>query len=130
MKGSCLRGQCVFEIQGDLGPVGKCHCTKCRKMSGTGSNAVFWNHPENFEWLCGEDNAKQYNLRDGWRSIFCNDCGPPLPALVGGKIWVVPAGLMDEGPNVGVRGHIWVETKPNWEIIGDDAPQFLQAPPE
>jgi hypothetical protein len=45
-------------------------------------------------------------------------------------MWVVPAGLMDEDPKVGVRGHIWVENKPHWEIIGDDAPRFMQAPPE
>jgi hypothetical protein len=38
--------------------------------------------------------------------------------------WFVPAGLLDEDPGVGVRGHIWVSSKPSWEVIGDDAPQF------
>ena len=85
MKGSCFCGKCVFEIRGDIGSINKCHCTKCRKVFGAGSNAVFW---------------------------------------------IVPAGVMDENPNVKVRAHIFVESKPDWEIIGDDAPQFLQVPAE
>jgi len=120
----------MFEIAGNSGPIGKCHCTKCQKVSGTGSNAVFWVKPERFKWICGEDNAKTFDLPDGWRSTFCKDCGSPLPALVGDTLWIVPAGLLDENPAVGVRGHIWVENKPHWDVIGDDAPQFLQGVPE
>lgn len=125
MKGSCLCGKCTFEISGNPGPVGKCHCSKCRKVSGTGSNAVFWVQRENFSWLSGADNATEFSLPDGWRSTFCKLCGSPLPASIGSS-WFVPAGLLDENPDVGVRGHIWVENKPSWEVIGDDAPQFLQ----
>jgi hypothetical protein len=40
------------------------------------------------------------------------------------SMWFVPAGLLEEDPGVGIRGHIWVSSKPSWEIIGDDAPQF------
>ena len=113
---------------GDPGPVGKCHCTKCRKVSGTGSNATLWIRPDKFTWLAGEDNAKKFYLSDGWRSIFCGDCGSPLPALIEDRMWVVPAGLLDGNPELGVRGHIWVENKPHWEIIGDDAPTFSRTP--
>lgn len=99
---------------------------------------MFWIGSERFHWLAGEDNAQAYHLSDGWRSVFCRDCGSPLPAFVEGSplpaftkhgMWIVPAGLMDEDAKVGVRGHIWVESKPHWELIGDDAPQFMQVPP-
>ncbi len=130
MKGSCLCGACVFEVRGDPGPVGKCHCTKCQKFSGTGSNAVFWLGLEAFQWLAGQDKIKEYSLADGWSSIFCQECGSPLPRLIENKLWIVPAGLLDANVEVGVRGHIWVENKPHWEIIGDNAPQFLQTPAE
>lgn len=130
MKGSCLCGDCEFAIEGNPGPVGKCHCTKCRKVSGTGSNAVFWLKPDKLSWLKGESSTTTYSMADGWGTVRCSNCGSPLPALVGGNMWIVPAGLMDEDPKVGVRGHVWVENKPHWEIIGDDGPQFLQVPPE
>lgn len=130
MKGSCLCGLCTFEIIGDPGPVGKCHCTKCQKVSGTGSNAVFWLEPDGFSWLTGENLTHTYSLADGWGSVRCQDCGCPLPAFINEQMWIVPAGLMDEPVDVGIRGHIWVENKPHWEIIGDDGPQFKTVPSE
>lgn len=125
MKGSCLCGKCIFDLKGNIGPVAKCHCSKCRKVSGTGSNAVHWARPENIEWVSGYENIKTFKKSDGWSSTFCNECGSPLPMLIqDGKTWVVPAGLLDEDPGVGVRAHIWTEGKPEWDVIGDNAPQY------
>ena len=130
MKGSCLCGKCVFELKGTISAVGKCHCSKCRKVSGTGSNAVHWARPENIEWISGDDNTKEFTFSDGWGTVFCQDCGSPLPGMNREKtIWFVPAGLLDEDPDVGIRGHIWVGGKPTWDVIGDDAPQFSENAP-
>lgn len=127
MRGSCLCGKCVFELSGRLSSVGKCHCSKCRKVSGTASNAVLWARPENLVWLSGSDNVKNYVMSDGWTSCFCADCGSPLPHMDVGKTkWFIPAGLLDEDPGTSVRGHIHVGSMPSWEIIGDDAPQFSE----
>ncbi len=129
MKGSCLCGECAFELKGQISAVGKCHCSKCQKVSGTGSNAVHWAKPEDIEWITGEEKIKTYSRADGWGTAFCSNCGSPLPLMDQNKtMWFVPAGLMDEDPDVGVMGHIWVENKPSWEVIGDDAPQFQENP--
>jgi hypothetical protein len=75
--------------------------------------------------MSGEDNIKSFTRPDGWGTSFCNTCGSPLPTMAGDRsMWFVPAGLLEEDPGVGIRGHIWVSSKPSWEIIGDDAPQF------
>ena len=125
MRGSCFCGACVFELNGRISALGKCHCSKCRKVSGTGSNAVLWARPQNLAWISGEDNVSSYQPATGWGTAFCTTCGSPLPILdtEGGK-WFVSAGLLDDDPEVTVRGHIWVSSKPSWEVIGDDAPQF------
>src|SRR5688572_6797145 len=34
-KGSCLCGRVRYEVTGDIGDFGYCHCTSCRKASGT-----------------------------------------------------------------------------------------------
>ena len=65
-------------------------------------------------------------MTDGWQSVFCGVCGSPLPRLITGEEWIVPAGVLDEDVEVAVRAHIFVENKPAWEIIGDDAPQYQQ----
>ena len=127
MKGSCLCGECVFELKGRISAVGKCHCSKCRKVSGTGSNAVHWARPDNVVWISGRENIKTYSKPDGWGPAFCSNCGSPLPHMNTDKtMWFVPAGLLDEDPEVGVRDHIWLSSKPTWDVIGDDAPQFQE----
>ena len=128
MQGSCLCGKCVFEIRGDPGLINKCHCTKCRKVSGTASNAVFWIEPGCLTWISGEDLKKAFTMPNGWQSVFCQECGSPLPRYIEDEEWIVPAGVLDENPDTSVLQHIWVQEKPSWEIIGDDAPQYMQAP--
>ena len=41
LTGSCLCGAVAFEVDGPVAGVGQCHCSLCRKVSGTASNAVF-----------------------------------------------------------------------------------------
>ncbi|MCH7742001.1 MAG: GFA family protein [Proteobacteria bacterium] len=130
MKGSCLCGKCKFEIEGELGQINKCHCTKCRKVSGTGSNAVLWIEPNNLKWIGSEDYVKTHEMEDGWQSVFCRECGSPLPRLISAEAWIVPAGVLDEELEVVVRAHIYVENNPPWEVIGDDALQYQQVPSE
>ena len=35
LEGSCLCGAFRFEVRGEPGPIGMCHCRNCRKASGT-----------------------------------------------------------------------------------------------
>ena len=65
---------------------------------------------------------------DGWTSSFCPTCGSPAPhADPGGKIYFVPAGLLDDDPGFrGYAAHIFVESKAPWVRITDDAPQYTE----
>lgn len=130
MKGSCLCGKCIFEIPDNPGQINKCHCNKCRKLSGTASNAVFWLEPDELVWLLGVDVKKSFVMPDGWESVFCGECGSPLPRLIPNEEWIVPAGTIDGDVQSSIRAHIFVVNNPRWEVIGDDAPQFETVPTE
>ena len=96
IKGSCLCGKVVFAIDGNFGPVGQCHCSKCRKVSGTDGNAVFYTSVKSFRWLGGEEEIRRFLVpgSDGWQSTFCGTCGSPVPHTdSAGKIYFIPAGL-------------------------------------
>lgn len=124
-KGSCLCQSVTFEIRGDLTAVGHCHCSKCRKVSGTGSNAVAYAAPEHLAWISGEKHIRKFRLPDGWSSTFCANCGSPLPQTHPEQpICYVPAGVLDDDPGPEVMGHIYVGSKASWDTICDDAPQF------
>jgi hypothetical protein len=130
VKGSCLCGGVAFEIAGKTGPIGQCHCSKCRKVSGTDGNAVFYARAEGFTWLRGEDLVKTFLVPDGngWRSTFCSACGSPLPhAGNDGKLYFVPAGLLDDDPgHRGYAAHIYVGSKAPWSELADDAPKYVE----
>jgi len=130
IKGSCLCRGVAFEIEGKTGPIGQCHCSKCRKFSGTDGNAVFYANAKNFRWLQGQDLIKAYFVPNGddWSTHFCGTCGSPAPHPDrGGKIYFVPAGLLDDDPgHRGYAAHIWVESKAPWVEIADNAPRFAE----
>ena len=130
VKGSCLCGGVRFAITGKAGPIGQCHCSKCRKVSGTDGNAVFYTAVSSFRWLSGEDLVKYFFVPggNGWASAFCGTCGSPVPHTDRArKIYFVPAGLLDD--DIGYRGyaaHIFVGSKAPWVCISDGAPQYAE----
>src|SRR3546814_10050006 len=65
IRGSCLCGAVWFEIDGKIGPAGQCHCSKCRKRSGTDGNAVFYTAVHSFRRLSGEDNIASFTVQIG-----------------------------------------------------------------
>jgi hypothetical protein len=40
----------------------------------------------------------------------------------GGAVYPVPAGTLDENPELHVLRHIYVKSKASWDEIADDAP--------
>ena len=128
IRGSCLCGGIRFEIAGKVGPAGQCHCSKCRKVSGTDGNAVFYAPAAGFRWLAGEELIERFTVPDGkgWVSHFCRRCGSPTPlGDANGKFFFVPAGLLDDDPGFrGYAAHIFAASKAPWVCIADSAPQY------
>ena len=128
--GRCLCSAVSWGITGRLPPVGFCHCSKCRRVSGAGSNAVMHVKAGRLVWLSGEDARRTYALPSGWSTTFCTACGCPTPQMGPHGRWFTPAGSLDGQPELPISGHIRVADKPAWAVIGDDAPQFLESPPQ
>lgn len=130
LEGSCLCGTVRFVIDGKYGPVGQCHCSKCRKVSGTDGNAMFHASARAFAWAAGEDNVAIYEVpgEGNWCSRFCRTCGSPVPGQSAEQgFWFVPAGLLDSDPGFrGYAAHIHIASKAPWVMIGDDAPCFAE----
>ena len=121
LSGSCLCGAVAFEVDGPITGIGQCHCSLCRKVSGTASNAVFIVGNRRFRWTRGEAQRQRYMLRNDWGTTRCTTCGSPLPESHDGKRVWVPAGLMDVPLRTTVQMHIHVASKADWETIHGDA---------
>lgn len=131
IRGSCLCGGVGFEIDGRVSGIGQCHCSLCRKVSGTAANAVLLTAARSFRWTKGESLAKRWSRPVGRGNTFCSSCGSPLPELhPSGKVFWVPAGLLDDDPGTRVEQHIFVDSKAPWDEIAGSAPQYPEAAPD
>lgn len=130
IRGGCLCGGVRFEITGRVSGIGQCHCSLCRKASGTASNAVVLTATRSFRWVQGEDLAQKWEQPVGRGNMFCRICGSPLPGPhPNGKVFWVPVGLLDDDPGTRIEQHIFVGSKAPWDEIPKGVPQYEEAAP-
>ena len=116
MRGQCLCGQVTFEIEGDRVKLYQCHCSLCRKQSGTFSNAATVVPINNFRWLRGVELISMWQKDSGFRSHFCSNCGSPVPnPLRNTAYYWVPAGLLEDGDKLEVVAHLCVTSRASWD---------------
>jgi hypothetical protein len=130
IKGSCLCGGVRFELAKATAPFELCHCSRCRKVTGSAFFAGLGVRTRDFRLTSGADLIATYDapiLREPppYRNSFCSRCGSPVPNPPPGAEWFeVPAGLLDDDPGLRPDKHIFVEFNPPWHKIADRIPQF------
>jgi len=132
MKGSCLCGTVGYEIDPPITLFQYCHCSRCRKVTGSAHASILFVAPTQFHWLSGEINVLRFEPPDAkyYASCFCKTCGSSLPWLVqGGRNMAVPAGTLDEDPMLQPRGHIYWGSKAPWYHEVDTLEHWDQLPP-
>jgi hypothetical protein len=93
----------------------KCHCSLCRKQSGTYSNAATIVPKNEFRFVRGEDSISSWVKPSGFRSDFCKQCGSPVPNLLRNTDYYwVPAGLLDGDNHLEVVSHIFLDSMVAW----------------
>lgn len=116
MKGQCLCAKVQFEIKGDLPNLYQCHCSLCRKATGSAANAATFVHQQSFRWLSGQDRITSFQKLTGYRSDFCSVCGSPVPNQLRDTelVWI-PAGLLEEAFDAAVNVHLHLDSAASWE---------------
>jgi len=129
VRGSCLCGGIQFEAT-EIPVIALCHCSICRKANGAPFESGAAVPSANFEFVKGGDLIQVYESSPGVRRGFCRVCGSRVPsATADGKLYFVPAGLLDDDPGVKPALHMFVGSKAPWWEITDDLPQFEEWPP-
>ena len=131
--GSCLCGGVRFEIERAVGPFELCHCSRCRKSSGSAFVAGLGVRTRDFHLLAGAELVERYEAPilerpPAYRVAFCGRCGSPLPDPPEGADWFeIPAGLLDGDPGLRPDKHIFVELEPEWSHSDDELPRLTKA---
>ncbi|MFD2165691.1 GFA family protein [Thalassotalea euphylliae] len=121
-RGSCNCGTVTFQIHTVLNDVYICHCSICRKSTGSGGIAVCVVPNTQFEWLTGQNDIKTwYKPGHDWETTFCTYCGSPLPGKNDDNSTYIPASLLDTNTEaLAVKKHIFTCSKAPWEVIPDN----------
>lgn len=115
MFGSCLCGSIRFEIDAEVVNLYQCHCSLCRKQSGSYSNAATIIEDSKFRFVHGSNSIRSWVKETGFRSDFCSSCGSPVPnPLRATHYYWVPAGLLDESASIKVVAHFCLASKAGW----------------
>lgn len=127
--GECNCGAVAFEISCDLSDIFVCHCSICRRFTGSNGIAVVVVVNDAFRWIRGYERITTWKKPNAdWHSWFCRICGSPLPAPNDESRMFVPVGLIIQGgENLRVAHHVWVGSKADWDEIGDSGQHHPEA---
>jgi len=124
-RGECNCGAVQFEIDADLTDVFVCHCSICRKSTGSNGIAVVVVPNDQLRWVKGQEHIATWKKPNcDWQTWFCRICGSPVPGANDSKRMFAPAGsIVAGGDALRVAHHIWVGSKAPWDEIGDEGKQ-------
>jgi hypothetical protein len=123
--GSCLCGSFQFVVEGPIRFLKNCHCSQCRKMTGSSFGTYARAKVDHLRVLSGASTITTFERRPNIQIAFCNRCGSPVPHPPPGSPEVeFLAGLLDDDPGVKLSFHIYVGSKAPWCELSDGLPQF------
>lgn len=129
-KGECLCGACRYVVKGqEPKAMYLCHCSRCRKETGTvhGANVFFTD--AQLIWEKGEDNITHFKLpKTRKERKFCKTCGSPLPRQDADNNVILPAGTLDDSNPLEPTAHIFCESRASWEDKLVDLKRFDELP--
>ena len=129
MKGICLCGTVEFELSGEIPDLYQCHCSLCRKVSGSSANAAFRIDAAQLQWIDGTGRICEYVTETGYKPHFCGNCGSPVPNLTGdGRAYWIPVGLLEDSGELKLAAHLYVASRASWDVIAAAGEHFDEMP--
>lgn len=115
-SGQCLCGAVTFAAEEVETNVHACHCSMCRRWSGSTLMAV---RVGNVEFTGGE-HIEHYASSAWAERGFCKKCGTNLFYKMHPDTFIMSVGCFDDLEQFALEGEIFVDTKPAFfEFSGD-----------
>ncbi|OZG73552.1 hypothetical protein BTA51_11145 [Hahella sp. CCB-MM4] len=129
LKGSCLCGSVEIQVPDNFHFIGYCHCSECRKWSGSAFTSGGLVDSADFQITKGEESVSYFHKSEETDLAFCKNCGSSLfsKKLKRGKS-IVRLGILNDAPSQKPSTHIFVGSKAPWYDISDKLTQFDELP--
>ncbi len=114
-KGSCLCGKITYEAAEIGRNITKCHCTICKKLSGSAYGDYTTAPIGKFKWTSGEALLKKFESSPGNFRNFCSVCGTHMPTghpSMG--IYFIQPGTLDSAETLVESAHMFLRSSAPW----------------
>lgn len=122
LTGGCLCGGVRYEYADEVGPANYCHCTDCRKCTGSAFNVGVRIDSRKFRIVKGNPRGftKQGDSGNELTRHFCPECGSPLytSSPRHSDFVYLKAGCLDDPALVRPTHQSWTSSMVPWATIG------------
>lgn len=124
--GSCLCGEVKVQIKGKISDIIHCHCSLCRKNSGTAFATNGFINAIDFDVIAGENSLKIFSFKQGRNRHFCSICGSPVYSSNEEDLsrYRIRLGILDSDILEKPISHNFVSSKANWEDLDAQLPRY------
>ena len=124
LVGGCQCGAVRYAVADEFRYAANCHCSNCRKATGSAFKAFAGIEREKLEITTGQDDVVLIGEEDA-NDTRCRVCCSFLYSVVRDGAFVhVAMGSLVDTPSIRPTEHIFVGSKAPWFEITDDLPQF------
>ena len=131
LTGSCLCGALAYRATGEPTRFYHCHCSRCRKATGTGHASNLFLSGGSLEWTGDVSLIRRFKLPEAKRftRTFCDTCGSPLPReLPDFGMVFIPAGSLNEEPSIKPQARIFEGSRTSWSCSTEAITGFAEYP--
>jgi len=124
LTGKCFCGAARYEVADEFVYAANCHCSNCRRTTGSAFKPFAGIERDKFHLIAGEDELLIFGDESG-HDAHCGRCGSLMYSLVRDGAYVhVAMGTLVDDPTIRPTAHIFVGSKAKWFTITDDLPQY------
>jgi len=124
--GQCLCGAVSIEITGEITDIIHCHCSLCRKSTGTAYATNGFVSSDNFSVNKGKTLLNTFSFKSGRHRHFCSRCGSPVYSSNDEDLSRIRIrlGILDSEITERPISHNFVSSKANWEDLDSELPRY------
>ena len=130
-KGSCLCQTVQIAITGDISSIIHCHCSLCRKSTGSAFATNGFVNTQDFHIVSGLESLSAFEMKSGRKRHFCKNCASPVyssnsddPTRIRIRL-----GILDSDITERPISHNFVTSKANWEDFDANLPHYEKHEP-
>ena len=132
IRGTCVCGEVHYAVRPPFRFFQYCHCSRCRKRSGSIHAANLAVPLDQLTFTAGEHLVQTFELATAshWGNAFCQRCGSGLPwKSRNGRGWIVPAGSLDDTPPTKPTRNIHYASRATWHVDAASLETFDEGVP-